>query len=78
MWVAGIKASIGATMRICEQCDFWLKESVGQNGECRALPPEFAATINFGVWPFTKPSDWCGKWKKIMPIRAVNESDNED
>jgi hypothetical protein len=50
----------------CSTCVHWIK------GECRRLPPHFAAlgngsystqTDRKGAWPITQRTDWCGEHK---------------
>ena len=40
----------------CENCDYW------HNTRCAYSPPIRANQFGYGLFPITKPDEWCGRW----------------
>jgi len=50
--------------RRCKNCSMW-KQLHPDRGECRKHSPTFHRSQNWGEWPMTFATDWCGEfaWK---------------
>lgn len=44
----------------CRVCRFWDARRGAADGLCRKNPPTVIVAVSRGVWPKTKPDDWCG------------------
>lgn len=64
----------------CRNCAMYLRTGVDV-GECHAAPPQVVAVpqqttmgvtmTTLGVFPPTKPTNWCGQWLPVTKFEVV-------
>lgn len=59
----------------CASCRFWDPIGAADTGYCRINPPTIAPAerrVGYceGVWPATRPADWCSFW---VDMREADE-----
>lgn len=61
---------VGAVAR-CGDCRWWMRraDEPGQ-GECRGGPPTASAENSNGIFPLTKLTDWCAKFRPLYGQRG--------
>lgn len=72
----------------CKTCPYF---SVETEDECRRLPPQVDGTIaqlfreddgrtqwDDGIWPRTRPDDWCGEHPRFKDYLASLEANPSD
>jgi hypothetical protein len=52
----------------CQNCQFWLRSSNQERGECRRRSPQIFAHLSAvqSAFPKTEKTDWCGEWGRLQ------------